>query len=73
MVVPASTPDDVVAQIKACIDGIQDVEKSTDEKSYYMRQRAQGGSSRYWDKSWTGEYVMKMFKDNMAKTKLFLK
>ncbi|MBR5337965.1 MAG: hypothetical protein IK152_08265 [Lachnospiraceae bacterium] len=73
MVVPASTPDDVVAQIKACIDGLQDVEKSTDEKSYYMRQRAQGGSSRYWDKSWTGDYVMKMFKDNMEKTKLFLK
>ena len=73
MVVPASTPDDVVAQIKACIDGLQDVEKSTDEKSYYMRQRAQGGSSRYWDKSWTSDYVMKMYKDNMDKTKLFLK
>jgi len=47
-VVPAGTPDDICAQISALFDSIDDEAPSTDTSSFYMRCRANGGTSKYW-------------------------
>ena len=71
-VVPASTPDDIVAQIKACIDAIDDEPESTDTSSFYMRCRSNTGS-KYYSKDWTTESLQKEYSAALEKVKLFLK
>ena len=48
LIVKAGTDPAIVAQIKECIDGLENVPQSTDEKSFYVRQRNQGGTSKYY-------------------------
>ena len=59
-VVPASTPDDIVAQIKAVIDKIGDEKESSDPNSFYQRCRINGGTSKYY--TWDGKTIMKEYK-----------
>ncbi len=68
-VVPASTPDDIVAQIKACIDKI---DKEPETSDFYKRCRANTGS-KYYSVDWTSETLMKEWQSSMEKVKLFLK
>jgi len=53
----AGTDPAVVAKIKATIDALGDVPESTDEKSFYVRQRVSGGSSKYY--TWPSEDILK--------------
>ena len=68
-VVPASTPDEVVAQIKACIDAI---DKEAPDSDFGKRCRANTGS-KYYSVDWTSESLMKEWQSAMEKVKLFLK
>ncbi len=47
-VVPAGTPDEICEQIAAAFDAIDDEPVSTDESSFYVRCRMNGGTSKYW-------------------------
>ena len=67
--VPASTPDSVVAQIKACIDKIDDEPVGSD---FYNRCTANTGS-KYYSKDWTPESLMKEWQACMQKLRLFIK
>ena len=44
----AEVPAEVVAQIKAVCDALGNVEKSEDANSFYVRQRVNGGTSKYY-------------------------
>ena len=68
-VVPASTPDEIVAQIKACIDKIDAEPEGSD---FYKRARANTGS-KYYSTDWTSESLMKEWQSTLEKVKLFLK
>ena len=52
-VVPAGTPDEIVEQIAAVIDRIDEVDESSE---FYERCRVNGGTSKYY--TWPGEEVM---------------
>ena len=56
----AGTPAEIVAQIKAAVDALGDVEKSTDEKSWYVRQRVSGGTSKYY--TWPAADILNEWK-----------
>ena len=49
----AEVPDEIVAQMKECIDSIADVDKSS---PYYERQRATGGTAKFY--TWPAEEIM---------------
>ena len=68
-VVPASTPDDIVKQIKDCIDAI---DKEAPDSDFGKRCRANTGS-KYYSVDWTSESLMKEWKSALEKVKLFLK
>ena len=52
-VVPAGTPDEIVDQIAAVIDRIDEVDESSE---FYSRCRVNGGTSKYY--TWPGDEVM---------------
>ena len=52
-VVPAGTPDEIVEQIAAVIDRIDEVDETSE---FYERCRVNGGTSKYY--TWPGEEVM---------------
>lgn len=47
-VVPANTPDEIVAQIRAVVDPLDSEPKSDDANSFYARCRINGGTSKYY-------------------------
>ena len=53
----AGTPADVVAAMKKAMDALGDVPASTDENSFYVRQRVNGGTSKYY--TWPSEDILK--------------
>ena len=55
-VVPAATPDDVVETMAKIINAIGDEPESTDPESFYMRVRANGGTSKFY--TWPGTEIM---------------
>lgn len=57
----ADVPAETVAQIKACIDAIGDVDSSS---PFYAKQRAAGGTSRFY--TWPAEEIMK-YNSNLYK------
>jgi tripartite-type tricarboxylate transporter receptor subunit TctC len=57
IIVKAGTPAETIAQMKAVIDALGNEKESTDDKSYYVRQRNQGGTSKFY--AFDGAEVMK--------------
>ena len=53
----AGTPADTIAALKKAIDGLGDVPQSTDDNSFYVRQRVNGGTSKYY--TWPSADILK--------------